>query len=46
MIERKPKDDRKPDERNPEYDNFQRLLEGVLSVPKEEVDRQREEYER
>lgn len=45
MAEPKPKDDRK-DERNPEYDNFQRLLKGVLSAPKEEVDREREEYER
>lgn len=35
-----------PDAENPEYDNFQRLLKGVLAVPKEEVDKRREEYER
>lgn len=36
----------KKDEPNPEFGNFQRLLKGVLAVPKEEVDRRREEYER
>ncbi len=46
MAEPKPKDDRKPDKPNPEYENFQRFLEGALKVPKEELDRRREEYER
>ena len=48
VADEKPNKDRKPDEqeRNEEYDNFQRLLEGTLSVPKEELDRRREEYER
>lgn len=45
MAEPKPRDDRKY-ERNPEYDDFQRLLKGVLAVPKEEVDKRRKEYER
>ena len=46
MAERKPRDDRKPDEPNPEYENFQRFLKGALKIPKEELDRRREEYER
>lgn len=46
MAEPKPNDDRKPEEKNPEYDNFQRFLEGALRVPKEELDRRREEYGR
>jgi hypothetical protein len=44
--ERKDKDRRPDEERNEEYENFQRFLEGTLSVPKEELDRRREEYER
>ena len=50
MAEREPKDQRKDknrkDEPNTEYDNFQDLLKKVLSAPKEEVDKKREEYER
>ncbi len=46
MAEPKPRDDQKRDEKNPEYDNFQRLLKGVLSVPKEELDKRRDEFER
>ncbi len=46
MAEPKPKDDRKPEEKNPEYENFQRFLEGALKVPKEELDRRRDDYER
>ena len=50
MAECEPKDERKgeakKDEPNPEYENFQRFLEGALSVPKEELDKRREEYER
>jgi len=45
MAEPKPRGDRE-DERNTEYDNFQRLLKGVLSVPKEELDKRRDEHER
>ena len=44
--DRKYKDKDRKDEPNPEWDNFQRFLEGTLSVPKEELDRRREEYER
>lgn len=33
-------------EPNPEYDNFQRLLKGVLAVPKEKVDEKRREEKR
>ena len=29
-----------------EFDNFQRLLKQVLSVPKEKIDEKRAEYER
>lgn len=50
MAEREPKDQRKnqdrKDESNSEYGNFQDLLEKVLSAPKEEVDKKREEYKR
>lgn len=46
VAERKPKDERKDDEANPEFENFQRVLEKTLSVPKEELDRRRAEYER
>lgn len=35
----------KRDEPNQEFENFQRLLKGTLSVPKEELDRRRIEYE-
>ena len=34
------------DEENTEYDRFQDLLKKVLSAPKEEVDKRRDEYER
>jgi hypothetical protein len=34
------------DEPSQEYQNFQRLLKGTLSVPKEELDEKRAEYER
>lgn len=33
------------DEENPEFKNFQRLLEQALSVPKEKIDEKRAEYE-
>ncbi len=50
MAKRKAKDKRKDerngDEANPEYDNFQKTLGQVLSVPKEEIDKRRAEYER
>ena len=45
MAERKDKDKRK-DEDTTEFDNFQELLKEVLSVPKEELDKRRAEYER
>ncbi len=45
MAEHKPKDKHK-DEDTTEFENFQRMLEQVLSVPKEELDRRRAEYER
>lgn len=56
MAESKPRDEQKTgdsspddgnaDDGNPEYENFQRFLKGALSVPKEELDRRREKYER
>ncbi len=36
----------KQDENNPEFNNFQRLLKQVVSVPKEKIDERRAEYER
>jgi hypothetical protein len=46
MAERKPKDKRKDGEDTTEFENFQELLKEVLSVPKEELDKRRAEYER
>lgn len=45
MAGKKQSNDRR-DEPNPEFDNFQQLLKGTLSVPKEEMDKRRAEYER
>ena len=39
------KNDGKQDEGNPEWQNFERLLKQVLSVPKEKVDEKRAEHE-
>ena len=39
------KSDGKKDEGNPEWQNFQRLLKQVLSVPKEKLDEQRVKHE-
>lgn len=44
MAGKKDKDRR--DEPTSEFQNFQRLLKGTLSVPKEELDRRRAKYER
>jgi hypothetical protein len=46
VAERKDKDKREDGEDTTEFDNFQEVLEEVLSVPKEELDRRRAEYER
>lgn len=46
MTERKNKDKRKDLEDTAEFENFQELLEEVLSVSKEELDKRRAEYER
>ena len=46
MAERKPKEKRKDEEDTTEFENFQDLLKDVLSVPKEELDKRRAEYER
>jgi hypothetical protein len=40
------RDEREPDEKNDAYSRFQELLEDVLPVPKEVLDKRREEYER
>jgi hypothetical protein len=42
----KDKEKRKDDGDTTEFDNFQEALEQVLSVPKEELDKRRAEYER
>ena len=44
MSEEK-KRNHKHDEPSQEYQNFQRLLEGTLSVPKEELNKRRAEYQ-
>lgn len=36
----------KQDEPSSEFQNFQRLLKGTLSIPKEELDKKRDEYKR
>jgi hypothetical protein len=46
VAEHKPKEKRKDEEDTTEFENFQELLEEVLSVPKEELDKRRAEYER
>lgn len=46
MAEEERKDEKRKDEPNPEYDRFQDLLKKVVSAPKEEVDKRREEHER
>jgi hypothetical protein len=46
MTERKDKGKRKDLEDTTEFENFQELLKEVLSVPKEELDKRRAEYER
>jgi len=46
VTERKNKDKRKDLEDTAEFENFQELLEEVLSVSKEELDKRRAEYER
>ena len=40
------KNNGKKNEPNPEFQNFQRLLENTLAVPKDELDKRRDEYER
>jgi hypothetical protein len=35
----------KKNEPNSEFDNFQRLLKDTLAVPKEELDKRRDEHE-
>ena len=46
MADKERKDKQHQDEPNPEFENFQKVLEQVLSVPKEELDKRRAEYER
>ena len=43
MAKRKPKDKRKDEDIK--FENFQKVLEKSLSVPKEELDKRRAEYE-
>lgn len=46
MAEPKSRGEQKRDEQNPEFDNFQCLLKSVLAVPKEKLDKKRDDYER
>jgi hypothetical protein len=42
----KRQNERNSDEDTTEFENFQKVLEESLSVPKEELDKRRAEYER
>lgn len=44
MAEEKKRDEQ--DEPSQEFQNFQRLLKDTLAVPKEDLDKGRDEYER
>ncbi len=46
MADKGRKDNRRREEPNPEYENFQKVLGRVLSVPKGELDERRAGYER
>lgn len=46
MADKGRKGNKRREEPNPEYENFQEVLERVLSVPKEELDERRAGYER
>ncbi len=46
VVAAEDKSNGKQDESNPEFDNFQRLLKDTLAVPKEELDKRRDESER
>ena len=46
MADKERKGNKRRGKPNPEFENFQKVLERVLSVPKEELDERRAEYER
>ncbi len=46
MTDKNKANRKKQGEPSREFQNFQRLLEGTLSVPKEELDKKRREYKR
>lgn len=46
MAEPKPKQARRQDERNPEFEKFEDLAKRLFVVPKEELDQKRAERER
>ncbi len=46
MADKERKDNKRREEPNPEFENFRKVLERVLSVPKEELDERRAKYER
>ena len=43
MAEPKPKEDRRQDERSPEFEKFEDLAKKLFVVPKEELDQKRAE---
>ena len=45
MAEPNPKNG-KDDERNPEFERFEKFVKKIAAVPKEELDKRRAEYER
>ncbi len=46
MADKERKGNKRREEPNPEFENFRKVLERVLSVPKEELDERRAGYER
>lgn len=46
MADENKANSKKQGEPSQEFQNFQRLLEGTLAVPKEELDKRRAEYKR
>ncbi len=46
MADKERKDEERREEPNPEFENFQKVLERVLSVPKEDINKAREQEKR
>lgn len=46
MKDDKPNNERKPDEKNEPFERFEEFVKKMAQVPKEELDEERERYER